>query len=106
MFEALPGIGRRHGVETSAIAHAGDGNLHPSLAHTPSNSTAMAASHHSRTSEPSYSSQRGLPLPRLLRLRVIPFLGLPVVHRYGALGAAWSTWSTNDIHWSWTVCAK
>ena len=32
MFEALPGIGRRHGVETSAIAHAGDGNLHPSLA--------------------------------------------------------------------------
>jgi glycolate oxidase len=32
IFEALPGIGRRHGVEVSAIAHAGDGNLHPSLA--------------------------------------------------------------------------
>ena len=34
----------------------------------------------SRTSEPSYSSPRGLPLPRLPRLRVVPFLGLVVVH--------------------------
>ena len=54
---------------------------------------ATAASHRSRTSEPSYSSPRGLPLPHLPRLRVIPFLGLAVVHRPGALGAAWSTWS-------------
>src|SRR4051812_3429891 len=30
----------------------------------------------SRTSEPSYSSPRGLPLPRLPRLPVVPFLGL------------------------------
>ena len=47
-----------------------------------------------RTSEPSYSSPCGLPLPRLPRLRVVPFLGLAVVHRRGALGAAWSMWST------------
>ena len=40
---------------------------------------ATAASHRSRTSEPSYSSPCGLPLPRLPRLRVVPFLGLAVV---------------------------
>ena len=56
-----------------------------------------------RTSEPSYSSTRGHPLPRLPRLRVVPFLGLAVVHRPGALGAAWSTWSRNDFHRTWTV---
>src|SRR3954470_22978056 len=54
---------------------------------------AMAASHRSRTSEPSYSSPRGLLLPRLPRLRVVPFLGLTVIHRRGALHEAWSTWS-------------
>ena len=59
--------------------------------------------HHSRTSEPFYSSPRGDPLPRLPRLRVVPFLGLAVVHRRGALGAAWSTWSTTDMHLKWTV---
>ena len=47
---------------------------------------ATAASHRSRTSEPSYSSPRGLPLPRLPRLRVVPFLGLAVVHRRGQGG--------------------
>ena len=56
-----------------------------------------------RTSEPSYSSTRGHPLPRLPRLRVIPFLGLAVVHRVGALSAAWSTWSRNDFHRKSTV---
>ena len=56
-----------------------------------------------RTSEPSYSSTRGHPLPRLPRLCVVPFLGLAVVHRPGALGAAWSTWSRNDFHRTWTV---
>ena len=66
-------------------------------------STATAASHRSRTSEPSYSSPRGNPLPRLPRLRVVPFLGLAVVHRRGALGVAWSTWSRNDFHRTWTV---
>ena len=64
---------------------------------------ATAASHRSRTSEPSYSSPCGLPLSRLPRLPVVPFLGLAVVHRPGALGAAWSTWSRNDFHRTWTV---
>ena len=64
---------------------------------------ATAASHRSRTSEPSYSSPRGLPLPRLPRLRIIPFLSLAVIHRRGALDAAWSTWSRNDFHRTWTV---
>ena len=53
---------------------------------------ATAASDRSQTSEPSYSSPRVHPLPRLPRLRVVPFLGLAVVHRPSALGAAWSTW--------------
>ena len=56
-----------------------------------------------RTSEPSYSSTHGHPLPHLPRLRVVPFLGLAVVHRPGALGAAWSTWSRNDFHRTWTI---
>ena len=66
----------------------------PLLTHTPCYSAVTAASCHTRTSEPSYSSPHGHPLSRLPRLRVIPFLGLVVVHRLGALGAAWSTWST------------
>ena len=40
---------------------------------------ATAASHRSRTSEPSYSFPCGLPLLRLPWLRIIPFLGLVVV---------------------------
>ena len=51
----------------------------PLLTHTPCYSAATAASHRSRTGEPSYSSPRGLPLLRLPRLRVVPFLGLAVV---------------------------
>ena len=78
----------------------------PLLTHTPCYSAAMAASHRSRTGEPSYSSPRGLPLPRLPRLRVVPFLGLAVVHRPGALGAAWSTWSRNDFHQKSTVVER
>ena len=34
---------------------------------------------------------------------VVPFLGLIVVHRHGALRAAWSTWSMNDFHRKSTV---
>ena len=34
---------------------------------------------------------------RLPRLRVVPFLGLAVVHRCGAVGAAWSMWSTTEF---------
>src|SRR3954465_5707080 len=46
---------------------------------------------------------RGLPLSRLPRLPAVPFLGLAVVHRPGALGVAWSVWSRNDFHRTWTV---
>ena len=55
------------------------GQAIPLLTHTPCYSMVMVASHRSRTSEPSYSSPRGLPLLRLPRLRVVPFLGLAVV---------------------------
>ena len=79
------------------------GQAIPLLTHTPCYSVATAASHHSRTSEPSYSSMRGHPLPCLARLRVVPFLGLAVVHRLGALGAAWSR---NDFHRKSTVCGE
>ena len=47
--------------------------------------------------------RRGKQLPSIPWLRVVPFLGLAVVHRPGALGVAWSTWSMNDIHRKWTV---
>ena len=79
------------------------GLIAPYYSHRWPGPAATAASHRSRTSEPSYSSPRGLPLPRLPRLRVIPFLGLAVVHRLGALGAAWSMWSTTDFHRKSTV---
>ena len=82
------------------------GQAIPLLTHTPCYSAATAASHRSRTSEPSYSSAHGHPLSRPPWLRVIPFLGLAVVDRHGALSAAWSTWSTNNIHRPWTVRAK
>ena len=75
----------------------------PLLTHTPFYSAATAASRRSRTNKPSYSSPCGHPLPHLPRLHVVPFLGLAVVHRLGALGATWSTWSMNDIHQKWTV---
>ena len=75
----------------------------PPLTHTPCYSVVMAASHRSRTSKPSYSSTRGHPLLRLSRLRVIPFLGLTIVHRPSVLGTAWSTWSRNGFHRTWTV---
>ena len=56
-----------------------------------------------RTSKPLYSPPCGKQLPSIPWLRVVPFLGLVVVHRPGALGVAWSTWSMNDIHRKWTV---
>ena len=79
------------------------GHAIPLLTHTHCYSAATAVSHRSRTSEPSYSSRRGLPLSRLPRLPVVPFLGLAVLHRRGALGAAWSMWSTIDFHRKSTV---
>ena len=79
------------------------GQAIPPLTHTPCYSAATAASHCSRTSEPSYSSPHVHPLSCLPRLHVVPFLGLAVVHRPGALDAAWSTWSRNDFHQKSTV---
>ena len=49
-----------------------------------------------RTSEVSHSSPSATPLPRLPHLRVIPVWGLAVVHRLGALGAAWSTYASHQ----------
>ena len=90
---------RPHRPHTTPTA----GQTIPPLIHTPCYSAATASSHRSRTSEPSYSSPRGFPLLRLPRLRVVPFLGLAVVHRPGALAAAWSTWSTADFHRKSTI---
>ena len=90
---------RPHRPHTTPTA----GHAIPLLTHNPCYSAATAASHHSRTSEPSYSSSRGHPLLRLPRLRLAPFLVLAVVHHCGALGTAWSTWSRNDFHRTWTV---
>ena len=87
---------RPHRPHTTPTA----GQAIPPLTHTPCYSAATAASHRSRTSEPSYSSTLGHPLSRLPQLRVIPFLGLAVVHRPGALGTAWST---TDFHRKSTV---
>ena len=75
----------------------------PLLTHTPCYSAATVASRRSRTSEPSYSSPRGHPLTHLPRLHVVPFLGLAVIHRLGALSAAWSMWSTTDFYRKSTV---
>ena len=50
------------------------------------------------TSQRSFSPQHGPPLRWLRRLWVVLFLGLALVHRVCALGAARSTWSTNNSH--------
>ena len=88
----------RAGVSTHYYSHRWPG--HPSTHPHPM----LFCGDSSRTSEPSYSSSHGHPLLRLPRLRVVPFLGLAVVHRRGALGAAWSMWSTTDFHQKSTMC--
>jgi len=45
----------------------------------------------------------GIHLPRLLWLLIVPFLCITIVHRLDALGASWSTRSTNDSHRKWTL---
>ena len=77
----------------------------PSLAYHPSTHPHLQlfSADGRRTSKPSYSPPHGKQLPSLPCLRVIPFLGLTVVHHPGALGAAWSTWSTTDMHLKWIV---
>ena len=92
-----PAPGRPPTLASSARLCCRGGLTAPYYSHRWPGPAATAASHRSRTNEPSYSSPRGLPLPRLPRLRVIPFLGLAVVHRPGALRMAWLTWSRNDF---------
>ena len=82
----LPPLGKPTLYSPTPLLFCSDGSLTPQ-----------------RTSEPSYSSTRGHPLSRLPQLRVVPFLGLAVVHRPSALGAAWSTWSRNGFHRTLTV---
>ena len=43
------------------------------------------------------------PLRAGFHCRVVPFLGISVVHRSGALRAAWSMWSTTDFHRKSTI---
>ena len=74
----------------------------PSL-HSPTPPVIQRRRQRSQTSEPSYSSPCGHPLLHLPWLRVVPFLGLAVVHRLGALGAVWSMCSTTDFHRKSTV---
>ena len=59
------------------------GQAIPLLTHTSCYSTVMVASHRSEP-VPSYSSTRGHPLPHLPRLRIVPFLGLAVIHHLGS----------------------
>ena len=94
----------RGGLTAPYYSHRWPG--HPSTHPPPCYSAVAVASHCIRTSEPSYSSLCVHPLPRLPRLRVVPFLGLTVVHHRGALGVAWSTWSRNDFHRKSTVVER
>ena len=89
---------RPHRLHTTPIA----GQAIPPL-HSPTPPVILQRRQRSRTSETLYSSPRGHPLPRLPRLRVVPFLGLAVVHRRGVLGTAWSMWSMTKFHRKNTV---
>ena len=77
----------------------------PSL-HSPTPPVILRRRQRSQTSEPSYPSPCRLPLSRLPWICIVPFLGLAVVHRRGALGAAWSMWSMTDFHRKSTVCGE
>ena len=76
------------------------GQAIPLLTHTPCYSTATVASHRSEPVNPH------TPLRVGIHCGVIPFLGLTVVQRRGALGAVWSMWSTTDFHQKVTVCGE
>ena len=89
---------RPHRPHTTPTA----GQAIPSL-HSPTPPVILRRRQRSRTSEPLYSSPRGHPLPRLPQLRIVPFLGITVVHRCGAVGTAWSMWSMNEFHRKNTV---
>ena len=73
------------------------GQAIPLLTHTPCYSAATPASHRS---EPVNART---PLRVGIHCRVVPFPCLAVFHRRGALGAAWSMWSTTNFHRKCTV---
>ena len=84
-------------VRTSRICRNPKFDTHPCY------SVATAASHRSETSQPSYSTPCGHPLSCLPRIHIISFLVLVVVHHLGALGVAWSMWSTTVFYWNSTI---
>ena len=89
-------------LRSSAKRYPADGQAIPPL-RTSCYSLPSVGPPRTRTSQVSHSSPSATPLPSIPCLRVVPFLGPAVVHRPGALGVAWSTWSTTDMHLKWTV---
>ena len=78
----------------SAKRYPADGKTIPPL-RTSCYSLSSVGPPHTRTSQVSHSSLSATPLSRLPHLRVVPVWGLAVVHRLGALGAAWSTYESH-----------
>ena len=89
-------------LRPSAKRYPTDGHAIPPLC-TSCYSLPSVGPPRTRTSQVSHSSLSATPLPRLPHLRVVLVWGLAVVHRPSALDAAWSTWSTTDMHLKWTV---
>ena len=100
------------GTACSLLPAAGCAAAHASLPHrTPIACLAIPLLTHTCCYSPATVDEpvnprtplRGKQLPSIPWLCVVPFLGLAIVHRPGALGVVWSTWSMNDIHRKWTV---
>ena len=92
-------------LRSSAKRYPADGHSIPPL-HTSCYSLPSVGPPRTQTSQVSHSSPSATPLPRLPHLRVIPVWGLAVVHRLGALGAAWSTYESHrkrTVHESLTA---
>ena len=79
---------------SSAKRYPTDGHAIPPL-RTSCYSLPSVGPPRTRTSQVSHSSPSATPLSCLPHLQVIPVWGLAVVHRLGALGAAWSTYESH-----------